>query len=228
MDSLNTVIITAAGHGKRMGSQVPKQFLPIRGLPVLMHTIKRFYDFDNQIEIILTLPFDWVKYWDELCEKYSFQIKHRVVTGGEKRFHSVKNAINHATGDLIAIHDGVRPLVTIETITRCFESAQILKAAVPAIQPNAGLRMKTEDGSQKVNRDSFVCTQTPQVFQRGILIRAYKQEYDPSYTDDATVVENLGVAIHVVDGDEDNIQITTKKDMVFAEEVLEEWENDNL
>lgn len=222
---MNSVIITAAGLGKRMGTQIPKQFLPVAGMPVLMHTIKRFYDFDSGIEIILTLPQDWVAYWEELCKEYSFDIKHRIVTGGEKRFHSVKNAINHATGDLIAIHDGVRPLVTLETITRCFESAQILKAAVPAVKPNAALRIKTEDGSQKVNRDSFVYTQTPQVFQRGILIRAYKQDYDSSYNDDAVVVENLGVSIHVVDGNEENIKITTKKDISYAEEVLSEWKN---
>jgi 2-C-methyl-D-erythritol 4-phosphate cytidylyltransferase len=223
---MNSVIITAAGLGKRMGSQIPKQFLPIHGLPVLMHSISRFYDFDNQIEIILTLPDDWVKYWEELCEEYNFSIQHRVVSGGEKRFHSVKNAINHATGDLIAIHDGVRPLVTIETIKRCFESAQILKAAVPAIKPQAGLRIKTEEGSKKVNREEFAQTQTPQVFQRGILIRAYKQDFDASYIDDAAVVENLGVNIHVVDGNEENIKITTKKDIVYAEEVLMDWESD--
>jgi 2-C-methyl-D-erythritol 4-phosphate cytidylyltransferase len=225
---MNSVIITAAGLGKRMGAQVPKQFLPIHGLPVLMHTITRFYDFDNQIEIILTLPTDWVSYWDELCTEYNFKIQHRVVSGGEKRFHSVKNAINHATGDLIAIHDGVRPLVTIETIKRCFESAQILKAAVPAIKPQAGLRLKTEEGSQKVNREEFVQTQTPQVFQRGILIRAYKQDFDSSYTDDASVVENLGVNIHVVEGNDENIKITTKKDIGFAEEVLNDWELESL
>jgi 2-C-methyl-D-erythritol 4-phosphate cytidylyltransferase len=225
---MNSVIITAAGLGKRMGAQVPKQFLPIHGLPVLMHTITRFYDFDNQIEIILTLPTDWVSYWDEMCTEYNFKIQHRVVSGGEKRFHSVKNAINHATGDLIAIHDGVRPLVTVETIKRCFESAQILKAAVPAIKPQAGLRLKTEEGSQKVNREEFVQTQTPQVFQRGILIRAYKQDFDSSYTDDASVVENLGVNIHVVEGNEENIKITTKKDIGFAEEVLNDWELESL
>jgi len=221
---MNTVIITAAGLGKRMGSQIPKQFLTVHGLPVLMHTISRFHDFDKNIEIILTLPQDWVNYWDELCTQFGFHIQHRVVTGGEKRFHSVKNAINHATGDLIAIHDGVCPLVTTETIKRCFESAQILKAAIPAIKSPSGLRLKTEEGSQKVNRESIVHTQSPQVFQRGILIRAYKQEFDASYTDDASVVENLGVSIHVVDGNEENIKITTKKDILFAEEVLKEWE----
>jgi 2-C-methyl-D-erythritol 4-phosphate cytidylyltransferase len=220
---MNSVIITAAGSGKRMGTQIPKQFLPVAGMPVLMHTIKRFYDFDFGIEIILTLPHDWVSHWEELCKEYNFDIKHRIVTGGEKRFHSVKNAINHATGDLIAIHDGVRPLVTLETISRCFESAQILKAAVPAVKPNAALRMKTDDGSRRVNGDAIVYTQTPQVFQRGILIRAYKQNYDSSYHDDAVVVENLGIPIHVVDGNEENIKITTKKDMIYADEILREW-----
>lgn len=227
MNSSNSVIITAAGHGKRMGSQIPKQFLTIGDQPILMHTIKRFYDFDENIEIILTLPIDWVDYWEELCEEYDFKIPHRVVTGGVKRFESVKNAINHATGDLIAIHDGVRPLVTVETIKRCFESAQILKAAIPAVHPNAVLRIKTEQGSEKVNREEIVSTQTPQVFQRGILIRAYKQEYTQIFSDDASVVENLGISIHVVEGNEENIQITTKKDIKYAEDVLHDWNTIN-
>jgi 2-C-methyl-D-erythritol 4-phosphate cytidylyltransferase len=227
MNSSNSVIITAAGHGKRMGSQIPKQFLPICGRPILMHTITRFYDFDAFIEIILTLPVDWVDYWDELCVEYGFNIPHRVVTGGVKRFESVKNAINHATGDLIAIHDGVRPLVTVDTIKRCFESAQILKAAIPAVRPNTVLRIKTEDGSEKVSREEIVSTQTPQVFQRGILIRAYKQEYAQIFSDDASVVENLGISIHVVEGNDENIQITTKKDIKYAEDVLLEWNSIN-
>ncbi len=220
---MNSVIITAAGLGKRMGTQIPKQFLPINGLPVLMHTIQLFYDYDSEMELILTLPADWVDYWSSICEEYNFQIEHRIVTGGDSRFQSVKNAINHATGDLIAIHDGVRPLVTHETIKRCFESAQILRAAVPAVRPHGSLRIKTEDGSKGVNKEGFVYTQTPQVFQRGILIKAYKQPYDPSFTDDATVVEKSGIPIHVIDGNEENIKITTKKDMNYAEDVLQEW-----
>ncbi len=220
---MNSVIITAGGLGKRMGSQVPKQFLPINGLPVLMHTINLFYDYDPEMEIILTLPADWVAYWNKICEDYNFLIEHRIVTGGETRYQSVKNAINHATGDLIAIHDGVRPLVTHETIKRCFESAQILRAAVPVVRPQGSLRMKTEEGSKGVNRDAYVYTQTPQVFQRGILIKAYKQDFDASFTDDASVVERSGIPIHVIDGNEENIKITTKKDMNYAEDVLNEW-----
>lgn len=190
---------------------------------MLMHCIERFYQYDPQIEIIITLPENWVDHWHDLCTEYNFQIVHRVVTGGEKRYHSVKNAINHAKGDLIAIHDGVRPLVQNETIQRCFESAQILKAAVPAIEQDLPLRVKTEEGSQKINRESLVHTQTPQVFQRGILIRAYKQDYHPSFTDDAAVVENMGVAIHIVEGNEENIRIITNKELKFAEAVLEDW-----
>jgi len=222
---MNSAIITAGGLGKRMGSQIPKQFLPINDLPVLMHTINLFHQYDDTMELILTLPTDWLDYWNKLCDQYEFRVDHRIVTGGETRFQSVKNAINHATGDLIAIHDGVCPLVTHETLKRCFESAQILRAAVPAIKPNAALRMKTEEGSVGVNRDEFVCTQTPQVFQRGILIRAYKLPYDASFFDDASVVERMGIPIHVVDGNEENIKITTRKDMTFAENVLRDWAN---
>jgi len=216
----NSVIITAGGIGKRMGSQVPKQFLLINGRPVLMHTIQAFYDYDNDFELILTLPEEWVDHWKKLCEEHNFTINHRVVTGGEERFHSVKNAINHATGELVAIHDGVRPLVSEETIQRCIESAQIHHAAIPVIPVNQSIRKLTDDGNMSVDRKSYFLAQTPQVFTRKILIESYNQLYDESFTDDASVVEKRGYAIHMVEGNEENVKITTQKDLKLAEHLL--------
>lgn len=213
---LNSVIITAGGTGKRMGAGVPKQFLLIDGRPMLMHTIEAFYSFDPTFELILTLPEEWASHWEELCEKHTFTIPHRLVTGGEERFHSVKNAINHCTGEFIAIHDGVRPFVSQDTIRRCFESAQIHHAAIPVVPVNQSIRKVTEEGNLGVNRNEYKVVQTPQVFTRKILIESYNQPYDPAFTDDASVVENRGYEIHMVEGNEENIKITTKQDLLLA------------
>ena len=216
----NSVIITAGGIGKRMGSTVPKQFLLVHNKPVLMHTLEAFYAYDNEFEIILTLPQEWVNHWNELCETHGFAIAHRVVTGGEERYHSVKNAINHATGELIAIHDGVRPMVSQETIQRVFESAQIHHAAIPVIPVSQSIRQVTLEGNKSLDRNEYFIVQTPQVFTRKILIESYNQPYDPLFTDDASVVEQRGYAIHVVEGNEENVKITTLKDLKLAEHFL--------
>jgi 2-C-methyl-D-erythritol 4-phosphate cytidylyltransferase len=218
----NTVIITAGGIGKRMGSEIPKQFLEVNGKPVLMHTITAFYEYDKQFEILLTLPAQWEDYWLDLCKKHAFFIEHRVVVGGEERFHSVKNAINHATGELIAIHDGVRPMVSQETIQRVFESAQIHHAAVPVIAMNQSIRKVTQEGNKSLNRNDYFIVQTPQVFTRKILIESYAQTYDTHFTDDASVVESRGYSIHLVDGNEENVKITTTKDLKLVEHFLNE------
>lgn len=218
----NTVIITAGGIGKRMGSEIPKQFLEVAGKPVLMHTIDAFYDYDSRFELLLTLPEQWEEHWKALCEKHHFAIQHRVVVGGEERFHSVKNAINHATGELIAIHDGVRPMVSQETIQRVFESAQIHHAAVPVIPVSQSIRKVTQEGNQSLDRNEYFIVQTPQVFTRKILIEAYNQPYDTRFTDDASVVENRGYPIHLVDGNEENVKITTTKDLKLVEHFLNE------
>ena len=216
----NTVIITAGGIGKRMGSEIPKQFLEVAGKPVLMHTIDAFYEYDPRFELLLTLPEQWEEHWKALCEKHHFTIEHRVVVGGEERFHSVKNAINHATGELIAIHDGVRPMVSQDTIQRVFESAQIHHAAVPVIPVSQSIRKVTQEGNQSLDRNEYFIVQTPQVFTRKILIEAYNQPYDTRFTDDASVVENRGYSIHLVDGNEENVKITTTKDLKLVEHFL--------
>lgn len=213
----NSVIITAAGIGKRMGGTVPKQFLLVAGKPVLMHTMEAFYAFDSGLEFILTLPQEWQEYWQKLCGEYNFTLLHRVITGGEERFHSVKNAVNHATGELIAIHDGVRPMVSDETIKRVFESAQIHHAAVPVVPVSQSIRKVTEQGSMSLDRSEYYIVQTPQVFTRKILIESYNQPYDPTFTDDASVVENRGYSIHTVEGNDENSKITTQKDLKLAE-----------
>ena len=131
-----SLIITAGGFGKRMNSEIPKQFLLLQGKPVLQRTIEAFYTFDSSMEIIVVLPETWSNHWEELCHKFEMAVEHRVVIGGSERFYSVKNAIEHATGELVAVHDGVRPLVSQKTIERCFESAQINRASVPVLPVN--------------------------------------------------------------------------------------------
>ncbi len=162
----NCVIIVAGGRGSRMGGETPKQFLPLAGTPVLMHTIHNFYEFDDKIAIIVVLPQDEIDQWQKLCEKYSFNIPHRVVPGGEVRYHSVKNGLNEIPEcDLIAVHDGVRPLVGHETLKRCFETAAEKGSAIPVLPSNESVRQGTLDNSKPLDRNRIYLVQTPQVFQ---------------------------------------------------------------
>jgi len=220
----NSLIITAGGVGQRMQSKIPKQFLLLKDIPVLMYSIRVFHEFDPNLEILVVLPKAWHEYWNKLCEEYKFTIKHRLVEGGEERFFSVKNAINHATGELVAIHDGVRPLVSSETIDRCFQSAQINRASVPVIPVNQSVRKQLIEGNIAVDRTKYFLVQTPQIFHRKQLIEAYNQEYSPAFTDDASVVEALGVPVHMVIGNEENIKITTPQDLKFANFLLSQEE----
>ena len=217
-----SLIITAGGFGKRMNSEIPKQFLLLQGKPVLQRTIEAFYTFDSSMEIIVVLPETWSNHWEELCHKFEMAVEHRVVIGGSERFYSVKNAIEHATGELVAVHDGVRPLVSQKTIERCFESAQINRASVPVLPVNESVRKMLLEGNKSVDRKNYFLVQTPQVFHRKQLIEAYNQDYSELFTDDASVVEALGVAVHMVIGNEENIKITTQKDLKFAEFLLQE------
>lgn len=214
-------LIVAGGSGTRMGSGVPKQFLELAGKPVLMHSIGRFRAFDNSLRIILVLPEDYIIYWEKLKVIHSFSILHDVVTGGVSRFFSVRNGLRMVDEDgLVAVHDGVRPLVSTSTIKRCFEEAEKYGNAIPVISPADSLRMITEQGNIPVNRDYFRIIQTPQVFKAQIIKRAYLQDYTPDLTDDATLVERSGESIHLVDGNRENIKITTPEDMLIAEALL--------
>jgi 2-C-methyl-D-erythritol 4-phosphate cytidylyltransferase len=215
------VVIVAGGSGKRMGAEVPKQFLELAGRPVLMHTIERFKSFNESIEIITVLPENQLRHWVELQAKYKFSVPQTIVKGGSARFYSVRNGLQFVNEPgLVAIHDGVRPFVTLETIKKCFETAEKLGNAIPAITIAESLRMVTDDGSHPINRLNVRQIQTPQVFNAGLLKKAYRQEYKVEFTDDATVLENIGEKIYLVEGNRENIKITNPEDLVISKALL--------
>ena len=216
-----TIIIVAGGAGTRMGGQIPKQFLELKGKPVLMRTIEKFYEFDNGMDIILVLPLDTVPLWDKLCIRHDFFIKHQVAFGGETRFHSVKSGmIQVIPGSIIGIHDGVRPLVSISTIRRCYETAEMEGNAIPAVSSSESVRYTKNGKNHFVARQDIKLIQTPQVFQWQQIQNAYDQEYRDKFTDDATVVEAMGFPVNLVAGNSENIKITTPFDMRVAEALL--------
>lgn len=217
----NYVVIVAGGTGKRMGAEIPKQFLELGGRPVLMHTIERFRDFDPSAELITVLPEDQIRFWCELQEKYAFNIVQTMVKGGATRFQSVKNGLEFVDDDgLVAIHDGVRPFVSAETIKRCFETAASLGNAIPVIQSSDSMRILKGNESAMINRQNVRLVQTPQVFRCGLLKEAYRHEYNPEFTDDASVVEKMGVKINLVDGNRENIKITNPEDLLISNALL--------
>ena len=204
-----------------MGIDTPKQFLELAGRPVLMHTIERFKAFNDAIEIITVLPENQLRHWIDLQKKYSFTVPHTLVKGGAHRFFSVKNglAFVNAPG-LVAIHDGVRPFVSIDTIRRCFETAEQLGNAIPSVSPADSLRILNDQGSIAVNRLNVKQIQTPQVFSAELIKKAYLQEYCTEFTDDATVLEKSGEKINLVDGNRENIKITNPEDLLISSALL--------
>ncbi len=215
-----SVIITAGGSGARMGSSIPKQFIQLNEKPILMYTIERFYHFDPKAQLIVTLPEEWNSYWEDLLIENDFRIPHRVVTGGNERYDSIKNALEYCIGKYIVVHDGVRPLVSADTLERCFNAVKQYCAVIPVINLKESLRQKGDGATKAVDRADYLLVQTPQCFEKEILLRAYKKPYDSSITDDATLVESIGVPIKTVDGNDSNIKITTQSDLSFAEYLL--------
>lgn len=212
------IIIVAGGKGLRMGGDIPKQFLPICGKPVLMRTLEAFYTYDNAIHIILVLPVDQQAYWRELCVEYQFAVKHDIANGGETRFHSVMNGLALVEGDgLVGIHDGVRPFVSQGVIENCFSEALEKKAVIPVVGVVETVRHLMGEDSETVPRDEYKLVQTPQVFEVKLLQKAYRQEYTDLFTDDASVVEALGEKVYLVEGNRENIKITTPFDLKLAE-----------
>lgn len=211
------VLIVAGGSGRRMGSATPKQFLLLCNRPLLMHTIERFHTFDSSCTITLVLPEQHIKLWRELVTIHHFSVPHKIVTGGEERFNSVKNGLDSlpAAGQ-VAIHDGVRPLVSQATIERCFAEALISGAAIPVIEPPESVRMVTVKGSIPLNRSNIRLVQTPQVFSLAVIKKAYLCDYSPEFTDDATVVEKAGFQVSLVEGNAENIKITTPAHLLYA------------
>lgn len=216
-----SVIIVAGGSGSRFNAPVPKQFLHLSGKPVLFYSMEAFHRAWPGITMILVLPAEHMGTWQQLCDRFSPGIPHHTVTGGVTRFLSVKNGLERVTTErLTAVHDGARPLVGVDLIGRCFELAEETGSAIPVIPVAESLRVTDGDGNHPVDRNQYRIVQTPQVFRTDWLKTAYKTAYDPSFTDDATVVERLGYRLTLTEGETKNIKITRPEDIVVAENLL--------
>ncbi|CAH0131773.1 2-C-methyl-D-erythritol 4-phosphate cytidylyltransferase [Pedobacter sp. Bi27] len=214
-------IIVAGGSGNRMQTETPKQFLLLKNLPVLMHTIKAFAQSDTQPKILLVLNKDQQAYWTRLCEEFNFHVPHQVIDGGTERFHSVKNAI-HAIEEesYVAIHDAVRPLVSKSLIDNCFNEAELQGNVIAAVQSSDSVRSLRDGKTTALKRDEIYLVQTPQTFSLNILKEAYNQEFNTHFTDDASVVESIGYEINIIEGERGNIKITYPIDLELAELLL--------
>lgn len=215
------LILVAGGKGLRMGGEVPKQFLPIGGKPVLMHTIETFRKAIVGIQIVLVLPAEQHNYWQGLCKEYDFRSPEMIAKGGETRFHSVKNGLSLLPDDaeaVVGVHDGVRPFVSTETIRRCYDAAANGKSVVPVVPVVETVRQILPDGSSVTRpRSEYRLVQTPQTFPLALLKGAYRQPYTEAFTDDASVVEAMGKEIVMIEGNRENIKLTTPEDLRFAQ-----------
>lgn len=217
---MDYVIIVAGGKGLRMGTDIPKQFLPVGGRPVLMRTLERFRTYSPALSIILVLPETQQDYWRQLCREYHFDVEYQMANGGETRFHSVQNGLSLIPDDaegVVGVHDGVRPFPAIEVIANCFETARTRKAVVPVVPVVETLRHVSE-GTKP--RGDYRLVQTPQTFDIQLLKAANRQPYCDAFTDDASVVESYGHAITLVEGNRENIKITTPFDLTIAEAMI--------
>ena len=231
--AVDYVIIVAGGKGLRMGSDIPKQFLPIGGKPVLMRTIERFREYSEDLQIILVLPEAQQDYWKKLCDEYHFEVEYLLANGGETRFHSVQNGLALISDDaegVVGVHDGVRPFPSVEVIRNCYETARTVKAVIPVIpvvetvrQLFSGQQTSTINYqlSRTVPRDEYRLVQTPQTFDIQLLKAANRQPYNDGFTDDASVVESYGHQITLVEGNRENIKITTPYDIIVAEAIIQ-------
>ena len=211
-------LIVAGGSGTRMGESIPKQFLLIENKPVLMHTIEAFYNSDYKPQIIVALNIDYHQYWENLCVEQEFKIPHVLVKAGKMRFDTVKKGLKFIKGPgIVAIHDAVRPIISNDLITKSFNAAEKCGNAVCATRSLDSVRKRSGESSEALNRDDIFLVQTPQTFEVGILKRAYKQPYKVNFTDDASVVEDSGIKINLIEGDLRNIKLTHPHDMLIAQ-----------
>lgn len=221
MSSSKSTIIVAGGSGTRLGGPVPKQFQFVKGRPLLMWAIEAFHRYDASMPLIVVLPQAHFEIWRALCMGHRFFIEHQVVAGGEQRYHSVKAGLEKVEGDgLVAVHDGVRPLVSTDLIARCFDAAHAHGAAIPVVPVVPSVRETTADGSRALDRSKLLAVQTPQCFHTDLLRKAFALPYDPTFTDEATMVERLGVKVSLVEGEENNIKVTSAMDMRLADAFL--------
>ena len=221
---MDYVIIVAGGKGLRMGSDIPKQFLPIGGKPVLMRTLERFREYSPALQIILVLPKAQQEYWKELCEKHNFTVAYQLADGGETRFHSVQHGLALIPDDaegVVGVHDGVRPFPSIDVINNCYETARTAKAVIPVIPVVETVRhLDNAPSSHTVPRGEYRLVQTPQTFDIQLLKAANRQSYNDGFTDDASVVEAFGFDVTLVEGNRENIKITTPYDLKIAEVLI--------
>ena len=228
---MDYIIIVAGGKGLRMGSDIPKQFLPIGGKPVLMRTLERFREYSAELQIILVLPEAQQAYWRELCKQYNFPLPlegaeggfYQLANGGQTRFHSVQNGLAKVPDDaqgVVGVHDGVRPFPSIEVIKNCYETARTRKAVIPVIPVVETVRHLEGEKSVTVPRGDYRLVQTPQTFDIQLLKAANRQPYNDGFTDDASVVESYGYEITLVEGNRENIKITTPYDLKIAEVLI--------
>lgn len=221
------IIIVAGGKGLRMGGDIPKQFLPIEGKPVLMRTIDSFVNYDKAINVIVVLPIDHQSYWAELCKKYQFSTPHTIANGGETRFHSVKNGlalVPNSSNCVVGVHDGVRPFANNTTISVAYETADKKGTAIPVIDCVDSIRRTSENGNKAEDRSLYKLVQTPQVFKADLLHKAYEQDFTNLFTDDASVVEAAGHPVELAPGNRENIKITTPFDLIIAEALVKHAE----
>ena len=229
---MDYIIIVAGGKGLRMGGDIPKQFLPIGGRPILMRTLERFREYSTTLQIILVLPKDQQDYWLQLCKEYDFKVDYQMTDGGETRFHSVQHGLALIPDDaegVVGIHDGVRPFPSIEVIRNCYETARVKQAVIPVIPVVETLRVIDPIGTietivptHTVPRNDYRLVQTPQTFDIQLLKAANRQPYNDNFTDDASVVEAFGQEITLVEGNRENIKITTPYDMIVAEALVQD------
>lgn len=221
------VVIVAGGQGTRMGTAMPKQFLSLRGKPVLYHTIRAFSEALPQAHIVLVLPEHQISYAQMVLQAFPERIELTIVAGGATRYHSVQNGLSAVPDDaIVMVHDGVRPLLSAELISRCFSQAQKFGSAIPAIPVADSMRVLLQDGSSEpVDRSQMRIIQTPQTFKASILLPAMRQPYSEVFTDEATVVEAAGGKVHLVEGEKQNLKITTPEDLLIAEALLSATEN---
>ncbi|HCM75943.1 MAG TPA: 2-C-methyl-D-erythritol 4-phosphate cytidylyltransferase [Cytophagales bacterium] len=214
-------LIVAGGKGTRIKSKLPKQFLALHGKPVLLHTIEAFYRYSPDINIILVLPEDDFPIWNSICEQFHFTQPILLQTGGETRFQSVKKGLELITGDgLVAIHDGVRPLVSEDIIGASFRLAAVHQSAVAAVRLKESIRMTDQDNTKAMDRSRFRIIQTPQTFEVNLIKKAYQMKEDTSLTDDASVAERSGHLISLFEGSYENLKITTAEDLIIAEALM--------
>lgn len=214
-------VIVAGGKGVRMGSAVPKQFLPLNGQPILYHTLKAFMDAYADMHLVLVLPQDQLSYAQMVLQSFPDRIDITIVAGGETRYHSVQNGLKVVEADsVVFVHDGVRPLVTPALIQQCYEQTVEKGSAIPAIPVADSMRIIEDEDSRPIDREQMRIIQTPQTFRSEIILPAFEQEHQPSFTDEATVVEAYGDVVYLTEGERSNIKVTTPEDIIVAEALL--------